>query len=371
MLYMLMLFQWLPQAATCQVDIGAKVIFGQGGWDSCSGPSLRIKDFGHFCDDLTPILPGGFWMLKRYTLRLQCASGLQIKKATCYIVLIKYRYYHIDIIWDYQSPFFCWCIWSQNMKSETAPFHRDAPLRAAFSSFQRLGSETKASHVTWRWYGASHIFPPRPLAIQWNTVKPCESPTLRHRFESLLPWRTQHLSQHFIFLCIWICFKFSAKGLGPLAISTACFFRVGLSQKKKSETCWSKSACYRPEPQKSGTKNCTSLSCGRKVNVESPVHAWHRYLSLHPSSSHTPVGWGKSMLTLLPTVEQPNLRCHPLLPVMACPRFPHPWLLPNLADYNWFSGSRNTLHCSTRWGNQWSHIHEIIFLYWTEAVNTF
>ena len=188
MLYMLMLFQWLPQAATCQVDIGAKVIFGQGGWDSCSGPSLRIKDFGHFCDDLTPILPGGFWMLKRYTLRLQCASGLQIKKATCYIVLIKYRYYHIDIIWDYQSPFFCWCIWSQNMKSETAPFTVMHPCALPFV-FQRLGSETKASHVTWRWYGASHIFPPRPLAIQWNTVKPCESPTLRHRFESLLPWR--------------------------------------------------------------------------------------------------------------------------------------------------------------------------------------
>lgn len=161
-----------------------------------------------------------------------------------------------------------------------------------------------------------------------------------------------------------------AKGLGPLAISTACFFRVGLSQKKKSETCWSKSACYRPEPQKSGTKNCTNLSCGRKVNVESPVHAWHRYLSLHPSSSHTPVGWGKACSHCYHRWTA-NLRCHPLLPVMACPRFRHPWLLPNLADYNWFSGSRNTLHCSTRWGNQWSHIHEIIFLYWTEAVNTF
>lgn len=70
------------------------------------------------------------------------------------------------------------------MKSETAPFTVMHPCALPFV-FQRLGSETKASHVTWLWY----IFPPKPLAIQWNTVKPCESPTLRHRFESLLPWR--------------------------------------------------------------------------------------------------------------------------------------------------------------------------------------
>lgn len=246
------------------------------------------------------------------------------------------------------------------MKSETAPFTVMHPCALPFV-FQRLGSETKASHVTWLWYGASHIFPPRPLAIQWTTVKPCESPTLRHRFESLLPWRRSILYFYVEVLNFRNKTKKTrlssknkisgAKGLGPLAISTACFFRVGLSQKKKSETCWSKSACYRPEPQKSGTKNCTNLSCGRKVNVESPVHAWHRYLSLHPSSSHTPVGWGKACSHCYHPWTA-NLRCHPVLPVMACPRFQHPWLLPNLADYSWFSGSRNTLHCSTRWGNQ-------------------
>lgn len=120
----------------------------------------------------------------------------QIKKATCYIVLINYRYYHIDIIWDYQSPFFCWCIWSQNMKSETAPF-TVMHMRAAFRlSKAWIRDKSLTCHMA-----LIHL----PSQASCNSVKHSEAMWITD--PSAPFWITPPMkTQHFIFLCT--CFNF-------------------------------------------------------------------------------------------------------------------------------------------------------------------